>query len=199
MMRKFMLKKYCILLAVLFFIPICFANSIPEKDVKTLELAGVKLGMTESELIQLFKNKYQLADTDITIKEQKMKLPPSKPEEQSTIIGTLKTYKVTLDPNKSVTLIVRLEEDIMHDPVQIVVFGIDQMIPYSSEAEQHEYEALVKKYGKEQSKNFMGDKMWKFTVDDVNSSNNILFFSSSEDGTIDISIVTDQYRKQKIK
>lgn len=45
----------------------------------------------------------------------------------------------------------------------------------------------------------MGDKMWKFTVDDVNSSNNILFFSSSEDGTIDISIVTDQYRKQKIK
>ena len=81
----------------------------------------------------------------------------------------------------------------------MVVFGIDQKIPYSSEAEQHEYEALVKKYGKEQSKNFMGDKMWKFTVDDVNSSNNILFFSSSEDGTIDISIVTDQYRKQKIK
>lgn len=199
MMRKFMLKKYCILLAVLFFIPICFANSIPEKDVKTLELAGVKLGMTESELIQFFKNKYQLADTDITIKEQIMKLPPSKLDEQSTVIGTLKTYKVTLDPNKSVTLIVRLEEDIMHDPVQMVVFGIAQTIPYSSEAEQHEYEALVKKYGKERSKSFGDNKMWKFTVDDVNSSNNTLFFSSSKNKTITISIVTDQYRKQKIK
>ena len=172
-----MLKKCCLLLTALFFIPICFANSLSEKNAKTLELAGVKLGMTESELIQLFKNKYQLADTDITIEEQKMKLPPSELGKQSTIIGTLKTYKVTLDPNKSVALNVRLEEDLMHDPVQMVVFGVAKTIPYSSEAEQHEYEAL----------------------DDVNGSNNTLFFSSSINEKISISFVTDQYRKQKIK
>ena len=194
-----MLKKCCLLLTALFFIPICFANSLSEKNAKTFELAGVKLGMTESELIQLFKNKYQLADTDIIIEEQKMKLPPSELGKQSTIIGTLKTYKVTLDPNKSVALNVRLEEDLMHDPVQMVVFGVAKTIPYSSEAEQHEYETLVKKYGKEQSKNSMGDEMWKFTVDDVNGSNNTLFFSSSINEKISISFVTDQYRKQKIK
>lgn len=144
-----MLKKYFLLLAVLFFVPISFADSLSNKQANTLELAGVKLGMTEPQLIQLLKNKYHLFDTDVVIKEQKIKLPPSTSGEQSSTVGTIKTYHVTLDPNKSVILSVRLEEDIMHHPVQMVVFGVDQSMRYTAEAKQNVYEALVKQYGKE--------------------------------------------------
>lgn len=193
-----MLKKYFVLLTVLFFIPLSFANSLSEKNFKTVELAGVKLGMTELQLIQLFKNKYHLTDTDFIIKEQKMKLPPSKLGEQSSTVGTIKTYQVTLDPNKSMVLSVRLEDDIMHQPVQMVVFGVDQSMTYTAKAKQDVYEALVKQYGKEQFTNIVGDKVWHFTADDVNKSRNILSLSPSLD-KIQISIVTEQYRQPKIK
>lgn len=185
------------MLAVLFFTTVSFANSLSEKQTKTLELAGVKLGMTEPQLIQLLKNKYQLADADFTIKEQKMKLPPSKAGEESITVGTIKTYQVMLDPNKSVRLNVRLEEDIMHDPVQMVVFGVDQSIPYTAQANKRVYEELVKQYGKEEFTNIVGNKMWHFTADDVNKSRIILSLSPPSD-KIEISIVTEQYRQPKI-
>ena len=60
------------LLAVLFFIPISFANSLSEKEVKTLEFSRVKLGMTEPQLVQLLKSKYPLTDTDFIIKDNKL-------------------------------------------------------------------------------------------------------------------------------
>ncbi|WP_392560374.1 hypothetical protein [Orbus mooreae] len=193
-----MLKKYFMLFAILFFIPICFADSLSNEQANSLELAGVKLGMTEPQLIQLLKNKYKLADTDFIIKEQQMKLPSSKLGGQSSTVGTIKTYQVTLAPNKSIVLSVRLEEDIMHQPVQMVVFGVDQSMPCTAKAKQEAYEALVKQYGKEQFTNIVGDKLWHFTADDMNKSRNTLSLSPSLD-KVEISIVTDQYRQPKIK
>lgn len=47
----------------------------------------------------------------------------------------------------------------MHDPVQMVVFGVDQSMPYTAETNKRAYEALIKQYGREQFTNIVGDKM----------------------------------------
>ena len=61
--------------------------------------------------------------------------PPSKHEEESLIVGTIRTYE----------LIVILEEDIMHDFFKWL-FRFAQLILHNSKTDKRVFEALVKQY-----------------------------------------------------
>ncbi|OCG32962.1 MULTISPECIES: hypothetical protein [unclassified Gilliamella] len=94
-----MLKKYFLLFTLLFCIPTCWADGLTKQQAENLELAGVKLGITELELVELLKNKYHLSENDIKISEMKMRLPPSKIGKKSIVEGTIKNYEITLNAN----------------------------------------------------------------------------------------------------
>lgn len=46
-------------------------------------------------------------------------------EQKTLIFGTVKIYRITLDPDKSSELIVGLVEGIMDDPLQMVVIRVN--------------------------------------------------------------------------
>lgn len=46
-------------------------------------------------------------------------------EQKTLTVGTVKIYRITLDPDKSAELIVGLVEGIMHDPLQMVVLRVN--------------------------------------------------------------------------
>lgn len=104
---------YQLSLALLFCIPTCWTDGLTKEQAENLELAGVKFGITEPELVELLKNKYHLSENDIKISEMKMRLPPSKIGKKSIIEGTIKSYEITLNANnQDEKLTIRLEDDL---------------------------------------------------------------------------------------
>ncbi|MWN32377.1 MULTISPECIES: hypothetical protein [unclassified Gilliamella] len=188
-----MLKKCFLLFTLLFCIPTCWADGLTKKQAENLELAGVKLGITEPELIELLKNKHHLSENDFTVSEYQMALPPTKIGEKSIIKGTIKSYEITLNANnQDEKLTITLEDDLERNPIQMVVFNVYQKMTYTAETEQKVYKELTQKYGKEEYKNIVGNKIWSYKP-------YFLHLSPETDGKFYVTILTDKYRKQKIK
>lgn len=186
-----MLKKYFLLFTLLFCIPNCWADGLTKEQAENLELAGVKLGITELELVELLKNKYHLSENDIKISEMKMRLPPSKIGKKSIIEGTIKSYEITLNANnQDEKLTIRLEDDLERNPTKLVVFNVYKKMTYTAEIEQKVYKELTQKYGKEEYKNIVGDKIWSYKP-------YALHLSRETDGKFYVAILTEKYRKQK--
>ncbi|MWN05354.1 hypothetical protein [Gilliamella sp. Pas-s95] len=186
-----MLKKYFLLFTLLFCIPTCWADGLTKEQAENLELAGVKLGITEPELVELLKNQYHLSEKDIKVSEKNMRLPPSKIGEKSITEGTIKSYEITLNANnQDEKLTIRLEDDLERNPTQLVVFNVYKKMTYTAEIEQKVYKELTQKYGKEEYKNIAGDKIWSYKPYSLN-------LSRENNGKFSVEILTEKYRKQK--
>ncbi|MWN05355.1 MULTISPECIES: hypothetical protein [unclassified Gilliamella] len=159
-----MLKSYFLLFALLLFIPTCWADGLTKEQAENLELAGVKLGITEPELVELLKNQYHLSENDFTVSEQQMALPPTKIDGKSITTCTIKNYEVVLNINHpEETLTIQLKDDITHNPPKkMVVYSIYHTMPYTVESAQKVYKELTEKYGKEETTNFFGIKVWRY-------------------------------------